>query len=80
MTSYKRLRANALDVERRNRLQPEAEPDVPELTWKLQTSEGPIVAVSDWMGLVPGQVSRWTPRPMNTSSPWGPAKPWCSCS
>jgi pyruvate dehydrogenase E1 component len=65
VTSYKRLRANALDVERRNRLQPEAEPDVPELTWKLQTSEGPIVAVSDWMGLVPGQVSRWTPRPMN---------------
>ena len=64
VTSYKRLRANALDVERRNRLQPESEPDVPELTWKLETSEGPIVAVSDWMGLVPGQVSRWTPRPM----------------
>jgi len=64
VTSYKRLRTNALDVERRNRLQPEGEPDVPELTRKLQTSEGPIVAVSDWMGLVPGQVSRWTPRPM----------------
>ena len=64
VTSYKRLRTNALDVERRNRLQPEGEPDVPVLTRKLQTSEGPIVAVSDWMGLVPGQVSRWTPRPM----------------
>jgi pyruvate dehydrogenase E1 component len=64
VTSYKRLRANALDVERRNRLQPEKEPEVPDLTRKLRTSEGPIVAVSDWMGLVPGQVSRWTPRPM----------------
>ncbi|MEQ8840703.1 MAG: pyruvate dehydrogenase (acetyl-transferring), homodimeric type [Acidimicrobiales bacterium] len=64
VTSYKRLRANALDVERRNRLQPEGTPDVPMITSKLRTSEGPIVAVSDWMGLVPGQVSRWTPRPM----------------
>jgi pyruvate dehydrogenase E1 component len=65
VTSYKRLRANALDVERRNRLQPESAPKVPEMTYKLQASEGPIVAVSDWMGLVPGQVSSWTPRPMH---------------
>ena len=65
VTSYKRLRTNALDVERRNRLQPENEPEVPDLTRKLQASEGPIIAVSDWMGLVPGQVSRWTPRPMS---------------
>ncbi len=65
VTSYKRLRADALDVERRNRLRPEDEPDVPHLTRVLRTSEGPIIAVSDWMGLVPGQVSRWTPRPMS---------------
>jgi pyruvate dehydrogenase E1 component len=65
VTSYKRLRANALDVERRNRLRPESEPEVPEMTYKLQTSEGPIVAVSDWMGLVPGQVSSWSPRPLH---------------
>jgi len=64
VTSYKRLRADALDVERRNRLRPEDEPDLPHITRKLQASEGPIVAVSDWMGLVPGQVSSWTPRPM----------------
>jgi pyruvate dehydrogenase E1 component len=51
-------------VERRNRLQPERDPEVPYMTRKLSASEGPIVAVSDWMGLVPGQVSRWAPRPM----------------
>jgi len=64
VTSYKRLRANALDVERRNRLQPEREPEVPDITRKLSVSEGPIIAVSDWMGLVPGQVSSWSPRPL----------------
>jgi pyruvate dehydrogenase E1 component len=65
VTSYKRLRAEALDAERRNRLQPESDPDVPALTHKLMDSEGPIVAVSDWMGLVPGQISKWVPRPMH---------------
>jgi pyruvate dehydrogenase E1 component len=64
VTSYKRLRSNALDVERRNRLRPENEPEVPDVTRKLTDSRGPIVAVSDWMGLVPGQVSKWIPRPM----------------
>ncbi|MEZ5169056.1 MAG: pyruvate dehydrogenase (acetyl-transferring), homodimeric type [Acidimicrobiales bacterium] len=65
VTSYKRLRADALDVERRNRLRPESPPEVPLITRKLHTSEGPVVAVSDWMGLVPGQVSKWVPRPMH---------------
>jgi pyruvate dehydrogenase E1 component len=65
VTSYKRLRADALDVERRNRLLPEDEPDTPYVTQKLLHSEGPIVAVSDWMGLVPGQISKWVPRPMH---------------
>jgi pyruvate dehydrogenase E1 component len=64
VTSYKRLRSDALDVERRNRLLPENEPEIPDITRKLALSEGPIVAVSDWMGLVPGQVSKWVPRPM----------------
>ena len=43
---------------------PSANPTCPELTWKLRTSEGPIVAVSDWMGLVPDQVSRVDPTPI----------------
>ena len=64
-TSYKRLRADALDCERRNRLNPTDAPRVPIVTRKLADSEGPIVAVSDWMTLVPDQVSRWMPRPLH---------------
>ncbi len=65
VTSYKRLRADALDVERRNRLSPGTPPKTPVVTHKLSDSEGPIVAVSDWMTLVPDQVARWTPRPLH---------------
>lgn len=65
VTSYKRLRADALDVERRNRLQPEQTPAVPMVTRKLSDSRGPLVAVSDWMGLVPGQISKWAPRELH---------------
>ena len=32
------------------------------MTQQLDRSEGPIVAVSDWMCLVPDQISRWVPR------------------
>ena len=35
------------------------------VTRKLLDSEGPIVAVSDWMTLVPEQIARWTPRAMH---------------
>ncbi len=64
-TSYKRLRTEALDCERRNRLNPGDEPLVPLVTRKLTDSDGPIVAVSDWMTLVPDQIARWTPRPLH---------------
>ena len=61
-TSYKRLREEALDAERWNRLHPSAETRVPEVTQKLMQSDGPIVAVTDYMTSVPDQVSRWSPR------------------
>jgi pyruvate dehydrogenase E1 component len=64
-TSYKRLRADALDCDRRNRLSPGTEQLVPMVTRKLHDSQGPIVAVSDWMTLVPEQIARWTPRAMH---------------
>ena len=60
--SYQRLRREALDVERRNRLHPGDEPAVPVVTRKLNDSDGPIVAVTDYMTLVPDQISRFTPR------------------
>ena len=65
VTSYKRLRADALDVERRNRLSPDRPPELSNVTRRLSDSEGPIVAVSDWMTLVPDQIARWTPRPLH---------------
>ncbi len=33
------------------------------MTRTFEEVEGPIVAVSDWMKLVPDQISRWVPRP-----------------
>ncbi len=63
-TSYKRLREEALDAERWNRLHPGTDPRVPLVTAKLANSRGPIVAVSDYLTAVPDQICRWTPRPM----------------
>jgi pyruvate dehydrogenase E1 component len=60
-TSYKKLREDALDVERWNRLHPDAEPRVPRVTELLAQTEGPIVAVTDYMKMVPDQIARWIP-------------------
>ena len=61
-TSYKKLREDALDAERWSRLHPTAARRVPPVTEKLLGSEGPIVAVSDFMMIVPDQIARWAPR------------------
>jgi pyruvate dehydrogenase E1 component len=61
-TSYKALREEALGIERWNRLHPGQEPRTPRVTTLLAGSEGPIVAVSDFMKAVPDQVARWVPR------------------
>jgi len=60
-TSYKKLREEALAVERTNRLHPSAEPQVPLVTELLSASEGPIAAVSDFMKAVPEQIARFVP-------------------
>jgi pyruvate dehydrogenase E1 component len=61
-TSYKRLREEAIAVDRWNRLHPDDEARVPLVTQRLQDGEGPIVAVTDFQRAVPDQVSRWAPR------------------
>jgi pyruvate dehydrogenase E1 component len=61
-TSYKRLREEALSVERWNRFHPHEKSRKPRVTQLLDTSRGPIVAVSDFMMMVPDQISRWVPR------------------
>jgi pyruvate dehydrogenase E1 component len=62
VTSYKRLREDALAAERHNVLHPDATAAVPLVTTRLGDGAGPIVAVSDFVRAVPDQVSRWMPR------------------
>ncbi len=61
-TSYKKLREQALKVERWNRLHPDREERVPVVNKMLSPSRGPIVAVTDFMTMVPDQVAKWMPR------------------
>lgn len=61
-TSYKKLREEALGVERWNRLHPDQEPQTPLVTRLLAAAEGPVVAVTDYMKVVPDQIARWVPR------------------
>jgi pyruvate dehydrogenase E1 component len=60
-TSYKALRDEALAVERWNRLHPAQSPRTPLVTRLLSESAGPVVAVTDFMKLVPEQVARFVP-------------------
>jgi pyruvate dehydrogenase E1 component len=62
VTSYKSLREEALSAERHNRLHPDAEHRVPLVTAALSGSDGPVVAVTDFVRAVPDQVARWMPR------------------
>jgi pyruvate dehydrogenase E1 component len=60
-TSYKSLREEALAAERWNRLHPGEAARTPYVTTALAASDGPVVAVTDFMKLVPDQVARWIP-------------------
>ncbi len=60
-TSYKALREDALSVERWNRLHPDQAARTPFVTEALSAAEGPFVAVTDFMKMVPDQVARWVP-------------------
>ena len=60
-TSYKRLREEALSVERWNRLHPTEAPRTPRVTQLLADAAGPIVAVTDFMKAIPDQIARWVP-------------------
>jgi pyruvate dehydrogenase E1 component len=62
-TSYQQLRTDALDTERWNRLHPDAAKKQPYVTQTLESSEGPVIAVSDSMKAVPDQIARWVRAP-----------------
>ncbi len=59
-TSYQQLRADALACERHNRLNP-GERRVPYLREVLSGVDGPFVAATDFMKLVPDQIARFVP-------------------
>jgi pyruvate dehydrogenase E1 component len=65
--SFPLLRREALEVERWNRLHPDArEPRVPVVSTILGGDGGPIVVATDWMKALPDMVSRWVPEPYTT--------------
>ncbi|HLJ11559.1 MAG TPA: pyruvate dehydrogenase (acetyl-transferring), homodimeric type, partial [Planctomycetaceae bacterium] len=60
-TSYKELRREALEIERWNLLHPTFKPRTCYIEEMLSGSEGPFVAASDYMHLVPEQIAKWVP-------------------
>ncbi len=65
-TSYQQLRRKAVAVERWNRLHPDQEPRSTRVTEILGGTQGPLVAVTDFMKMVPDQISRFAPRRLVT--------------
>lgn len=61
VTSYGKLRDQAASVERWNRLHPDQPPKTPFVSQQLRQVGGPVVAVTDYMKLVPDQIGRWIP-------------------
>ena len=66
VTSWGRLRTDALEVERWNRLHPDAEPRVAHVTEALGQGPHPVVAITDYMRAVPDQVARFVDRPYSS--------------
>jgi pyruvate dehydrogenase E1 component len=61
VTSYNQLRREALATERWNRLHPAEKEKRPYILQALEGAEGPIVAATDYMKIVPDQLAPWLP-------------------
>jgi pyruvate dehydrogenase E1 component len=61
VTSYNELRRDALRTERWNRLHPDEPARLPYVLKALEGVEGPIIAATDYMKVVPDQLSPWLP-------------------
>jgi pyruvate dehydrogenase E1 component len=66
VTSYNELRRDALEAERWNRLHPGLPEKKPYILQALDGAEGPIVAASDYMKVIPDQLSPWLPNRLVT--------------
>jgi pyruvate dehydrogenase E1 component len=60
---WKQLRDDALETERWNRLHPAEPARTPYVTDQLGGTDGPIVAVTDWVKAVPDSIARFVPQP-----------------
>jgi len=60
-TSYKQLRAEALEAQHWNRLHPGQPPRGSHLEESLKAMRGPVVAASDYVRQVPEQIAPWVP-------------------
>jgi pyruvate dehydrogenase E1 component len=60
-TSYKQLRNDALEADRWNMLHPDQEPRKPYIAGLFEGDQDPIIAMSDYMKMVPDQIARWLP-------------------
>ena len=59
---WNRLLRDGTECEAWNRMNPDAdEPLVPEITTALEGTQGPYVAVSDWLKATPVQIADWIP-------------------
>ena len=65
-TSYKLLRTDALRCQRWNMLHPTAPPEKSYLETLLAKEQGPFVAVSDNIRMVPDQIAPWVPGGLTT--------------
>lgn len=61
MTSFNELRREALAAERWNQLHPESESRKSYVETCLENREGPYIAATDYMKIVPDQIHRWIP-------------------
>jgi len=62
VTSYKCLYTDGIETERWNRLHPSTEPRVPYVKQCLESSQGVLVAASDYLKTLPNMISKWMPR------------------
>jgi pyruvate dehydrogenase E1 component len=62
VTSFTELRREGMDVDRWNRLHPDAEPRRTHVEQCLASSAGPVVAATDYMRTVGDLIRNWVPR------------------
>ena len=64
VTSYNELRRDALQVERRNMLNPAQKPEIPYVTKCLEGQGDVFIFASDYMKILPDGIAKWVPGPM----------------